>query len=204
MIGGLAVVGIAVAIFVVILRKRRREQFEQGEKPELEEQEPHHPTLAPYYHTGTPTSEYTPVARSDTTAGFAGVGAAELGMGSGMGTMPYSSNTTMAYTADGFEAGIGGAGVGAGAASKAREAALNRTHHYAPSLATSSNVGSQTGSASSRDPLSPGAASATGTGTGSISSTDVMGLRNEVENLRRVMQEIRAERLEPPPEYVEE
>ena len=198
-IGGLAVVGIAVAIFVVILRKRRREQFEQGEKPELEEQEPHHPTLAPYYHTGTPTSEYTPVARSDTTAGFAGVGAAELGMGSGMGTMPYSSNTTMAYTADGFEAGIGGAGVGAGAASKAREAALNRTHHYAPSLATSSNVGgSQAGSASSRDPLSPG------TATGSISSTDVLGLRAEVENLRRVMQEIRAERLEPPPEYVEE
>ena len=30
---------------------------------------------------------------------------------------------------------------------------------------------------------------------------DVLGLRAEVENLRRVMQEIRAERFEPPPEY---
>ncbi|PIL35879.1 hypothetical protein GSI_01539 [Ganoderma sinense ZZ0214-1] len=171
-IGGLAVVG--VAIFVIILRKRRRQQYEQGEKPELEEQEPHHPTLAGYY-PHSPSSEYTPVARSDTTAGFAGVGTAEMGMGMGAGRCCQSS-------------------------SKAREAALNRTHHYAPSVATSSNVGSQTGSASSRDPLSP----RSGTGSGSISSTDVLGLRAEVENLRRVMQEIRAERLEPPPEYVEE
>nr|VWO99914.1 Pneumococcal histidine triad protein D truncation [Ganoderma boninense] len=210
-IGGLAIVGIAAAILVVILRKRRRQQeLAQAEKPELGEQEPHHPTLAPYYHHGHgPISEYAPVPRSDTTAGFAGVGAADGGAGLGLGAGMYPSSTAMAYAADGFESGIG-AGAGAGGArdpsppSKAREAALNRTHHYAPSLATSSNVGSQTGSASSRDPLSPGAASATGTGTGSISSTDVMGLRNEVENLRRVMQEIRAERLEPPPEYVEE
>ena len=50
---------------------------------------------------------------------------------------------------------------------------------------------------SSRDPLSPETQSA----MGSVSPTDVIGLRAEVENLRRVMQEIRADRFEPPPSY---
>lgn len=201
-VGGLAVVGIVVAIFVILRKRRRQQRYDAAEKPELIEQESHHPTLAPYYHNSSPTSDYMPVPaapHSDTTAGFAGVGAGDIpiGLGAHQGpgaSLPYGSSTTMTYGSDNY--GIGAPGTPAGETSKAREAALNRTHHYAPSLATSSNVGgSQAGSASSRDPLSPGA--------GSISSTDVMGLRAEVENLRRVMQEIRAERLEPPPEYVE-
>ena len=72
---------------------------------------------------------------------------------------------------------------------KAREAARNNQPQYAPSAA-----GSQTLSASSQEPLSPGTVA-------SLSSTDVVGLRAEVENLRRVMQEIRQERMEAPPEY---
>jgi len=40
--------------------------------------------------------------------------------------------------------------------------------------------------------------------TGVMSPNEIIGLRTEVENLRRVMQELHAERLEPPPEYVYE
>lgn len=39
---------------------------------------------------------------------------------------------------------------------------------------------------------------------GLMSPADIIGLRTEVENLRRVMQVLHAERLEPPPEYVYE
>ena len=60
--------------------------------------------------------------------------------------------------------------------------------------ATASIIGSQTGSTSSRNLLSR---------MGSISTTDVVGIRAEVNNLWRVMQEIRQERLEPPPGYAE-
>ena len=65
----------------------------------------------------------------------------------------------------------------------------------------SSAVDSRTGTASSREPLSPGSREGGTTAGSTLSPTEVLGLRNEVENLRRVMQEIRAERLEPPPEY---
>ncbi|KAI1795669.1 hypothetical protein LXA43DRAFT_991614 [Ganoderma leucocontextum] len=202
-IGGLAIVGIAVAIFIFILRKRRKQQYQEAEKGEVADQAPHHPTLAPYYQNAAPGSihgsylpgdgsDYVPVpanARSDTTAGFAGLGTADVGAYEG-------PSAHLAYASDAYESNAMSA---SGPSSKAREAALNRTHSYAPSVATSSNIGSQTGSASSRDLLSPGAS-----GGSSVSSTDVLGLRAEVENLRRVMQEIRAERLEPPPEYDEE
>ncbi|OBZ70559.1 hypothetical protein A0H81_09078 [Grifola frondosa] len=61
---------------------------------------------------------------------------------------------------------------------------------------TSSRYTESSGPASSRDPLSPSSSQA-------LSPTEVIGLRTEVENLRRVMQEIRAERLEPPPGYID-
>ncbi|PIL35880.1 hypothetical protein GSI_01540 [Ganoderma sinense ZZ0214-1] len=220
-IGGLAIIGIAAAIVFILLRKRRRqqeeddEQYDEQEKPNLFVQTtPHHPSLAPHYpRTGTATapsvnepfragngSDYAPPLspHSDTTAGFAGLGtnsAGALQVVNPAGGYAASTHTT----SDAYENTAMVAGAGTGASSKAREAALNRTHHYAPSVATSSNVGSQTGSASSRDLLSPGSSA-----SHSISPTDVLGLRAEVENLRRVMQEIRAERFEPPPEYVEE
>lgn len=222
MIGGIAIIAIAAAIIFIILRKRRKQQqvqqYEEEEKPELFVQTtPHHPSLSPYYPPTVTApsgddsfrsgngSDYVPLSpRSDTTAGFAGLGTNAAGaLHVANPAAGYAASThTMAYAADAYENTAMAPVVHSGSpapSSKAREVALNRTHHYAPSLATSSNVGgSQAGSASSRDPLSPG------TATGSISSTDVLGLRAEVENLRRVMQEIRAERLEPPPEYVEE
>ena len=40
-------------------------------------------------------------------------------------------------------------------------------------------------------------------GRNSLSTTEVVGLRTEVENLRRVMQEFQAQRSEPLPEYSE-
>ena len=82
--------------------------------------------------------------------------------------------------------------------SKAR-ALMNRVRYDVPSesvATSSSDFSSQTGLMAGRDPLSPGVAQ-------SVSSTEVMVLRTEVENLRRVVQDIRAERLEPPPEYAE-
>ncbi|KAM5540207.1 hypothetical protein V8D89_006026 [Ganoderma adspersum] len=200
-IGGLAAVGLVVAI-AVILRKRRKRQYEASEKPEVVEQTPHHPTLSPYYQS--PSSDYIPTtAHSKTTAGLAGIGAGETGAYQGpSANARYSSSTNMAHVSDVSEStAVSPSPVTP--PSKAREVALNRAHYHAPSVAASSNtvMGSQTGSASSRDPLSPGSL---GSGTNLLSPTEVLGLRAEVDNLRRVVQEIRAERFEPPPEYVEE
>ena len=194
------------------------QQYEEEEKPELFVQTtPHHPSLSPYYPPTVTApsgddsfrsgngSDYVPLSpRSDTTAGFAGLGTNAAGaLHVANQAAGYAGSThTMAYAADAYENTAMAPVVHSGSpapSSKAREVALNRTHHYAPSVATSSNVGSQTGSSSSRDLLSPGSSA-----SHSISPTDVLGLRAEVENLRRVMQEIRAERFEPPPEYVEE
>ncbi|KAI1793799.1 hypothetical protein LXA43DRAFT_1180168 [Ganoderma leucocontextum] len=178
-IGGLASIGIAVAIIFVILRKRRRQQqYEKARRAEVVEQAPHRPTLAPYgfHHAGNGSDYDVPVnPHSDTTAGSAGIGTG--GMGAHQGPSAYdaeASSTNMAYVSDADES----TAMSPVPSSKAREGG---TEQDAPIRAV--------GSASSRDPLSP---------------TDVLGLRAEVENLRRVMQEIRAERLEPPPEYVEE
>ena len=222
MIGGIAIIAIAAAIIFSILRKRRKQQqvqqYEEEEKPELFVQTtPHHPSLSPYYPPTVTApsgddsfrsgngSDYVPLSpRSDTTAGFAGLGTNAAGaLHVANQAAGYAGSAhTMAYAADAYENTAMAPVVHSGSpapSSKAREVALNRTHHYAPSVATSSNVGSQTGSSSSRDLLSPGSSA-----SHSISPTDVLGLRAEVENLRRVMQEIRAERFEPPPEYVEE
>ncbi|KAM5540214.1 hypothetical protein V8D89_006033 [Ganoderma adspersum] len=169
-VGGLAIVSIVAAIFVV-LRKRRMQKHEEADTAEVTEHSPHHPTLTPYRQD--PTLDYVPVA-ADTTGGFAGIGTEDMGAYDGAAISPSPDPPTKAR----------------------REAMQTRTHHPAPSesVAASSNVGSQAGSASSRDLLSR---------RESISTTDVVGLRTEVENLRRVMQDIRAERLEPPPEYAE-
>ena len=197
-IGGLAVVGLVVAI-VVILRKRRKRQHEASEKPEVVEQAPHHPTLSPYYQS--PSSDYMPAtAHSNTTTGLAGIGAGETGAQQGpSANTQYSSSTNMAHVLDMLSESTAVSPSPMTPPSKTRELALNRAHYHAPSVAASSNTGSQTGTASSRDPLSPG-----GSGSNLLSPTEVLGLREEVDNLRRVVQEIRAERFEPPPEYVEE
>ena len=81
-----------------------------------------------------------------------------------------------------------------GLTSKRRELPSNRPQRDAQreTTGTSPNIGSQTSSESSRDLPSVGG-----------SSTDVAGLRNEMENLRRVVLEIREERMEPPPEDAE-
>ncbi|PIL35943.1 hypothetical protein GSI_01603 [Ganoderma sinense ZZ0214-1] len=112
---------------------------------------------------------------------------------------PYYQDSTTGFT--GTTAALAGIepdpyeGVGVIPPSKAK-ASPNRPHHDVPfeSIATSDD--SQAGSAWSRGLLSPA-------GAPSVSPTDVLGLRTEVENLRRVIHDIRAERLEPPPEYIE-
>ena len=201
-VGGLAAVGLVIAI-ILILRKRRKQQYEASEKPEAVEQAPHHPTLSPYYQS--PSSDYMPAtAHSNTTAGLAGIGAGETGAQQGpSANTQYSSSTNMAHVLDMLSESTAVSPSPSPSPmtppSKAREVALNRAHYHAPSVAASSNTGSQTGTASSRDPLSPGSS-----GSNLLSPTEVLGLREEVDNLRRVVQEIRAERFEPPPEYVEE
>ena len=163
---------------LVILRKRRTRKDKETDTAEVAERSgsSYHPTLTPYRQYRS--SDYTPVPSlsNAATAGFAGIGAGD--MGAYEGVIVSSSPDT---------------------STKARREAISMTRgtqQPAPpeSVATSSNIDSQTGSAASRDLLSP---------RQSISTTDVVGLRTEVENLRRVMQDIRAERLEAPPEYVE-
>ena len=177
-VGGLAGVGIVVAI-VVVLRKRRKRQLEEADTAaaEVAEQAPHRPTLAPYHQP--PSSDYISVSTpSDmATAGFAGIGAGDMGA--------YYDSPALSPSPD--------------LSTKARREAMptiTRSYHPPPSesAATSSNVGSQTGSESSRELLSL---------RGPVLRTDMVGLRTEVENLRRVVHEIRAERLEAPPEYAE-
>ncbi|KAM5540211.1 hypothetical protein V8D89_006030 [Ganoderma adspersum] len=171
-IGGLAIVGIVAAIFVV-LRKRRMQKHEEADTADVTEYSPHHPPLMPYRQH--PSLDYVPVV-ADMTAGFAGIGTRDMGEYDRAAISPSPDLSTTR---------------------KARcEAMQTRTRHPASPgfVAASSDVGSQAGSASSRDLLSR---------RESISTTDVVGLRTEVENLRRVMQDIRAERLEPPPEYAE-
>ena len=202
MIGGLAIVAIAVAIGFVILRKRRKQrEYEEEEKRESSQLAPQYPSLTPHYQhhvtsnesfrAGNGSERAPPSPHSDTTAGFAGIGASGAGALQASNPTAYASSASSAYVTDAYESTA--MVPSSTTTSKAREAALNRTYLYAPSVTTASHVDSQTGSL-----LSPESSQAH-----SISPTEVLGLRAEVENLRRVMQEIRAERLEPPPEYME-
>ena len=227
-VGGIAVIGLAIIAFFLYRRHKKRHE-EEGEKIDFIE-EPHRPSLQPYayelahanpsgasFHgqapgsstrgvggpgsihgVGTvpvgavrgPGSDYVGGGSQYTDPGVAGLGAAPMGAFDSSPT----TQTSAAYATDAYESPP------VVVSSKARERALNTHHHYAPSTITdSSGPGSEIApSASSRDPLSPSSGTRS---AASISPTEVLGLRAEVENLRRVMQEIRAERFEPPPEY---
>ncbi|KAI1785602.1 hypothetical protein LXA43DRAFT_1065747 [Ganoderma leucocontextum] len=169
-IGGLASIGIAVAIIFVILRKRRRQQ--QYEKAGRAEVV----EQAPHRPTLAP------------------YGSHHAGNGSDYDVPVNSHSDTTAGSA-----GIGTGGMGAHQGPSTYDPDA-RTRTRAPPCRRCRRQrrarGHGTGRPntrrrsprrlmSSRDPLSP---------------TDVLGLRAEAENLRRVMQEIRAERLEPPPD----
>ena len=89
-----------------------------------------------------------------------------------------------------------------GLSAKAREAMMGARFTTNPTPSTtypsppaSNSAYSSSGAPSSREPP---------TEAGSpLSHSDVQGLRMEVENLRRVMQEIQAERVEAPPSYAD-
>ncbi|KAI0744211.1 hypothetical protein C8Q80DRAFT_1220875 [Daedaleopsis nitida] len=216
-VGGMVIIAIAVVAFIFWRRHKRR--HESDEKIEIVG-DFHRPSLQPYNYelahqnptssslrgqspyTGTagshrgPGSDYRGAGGGSQyiNPGVAGMGAAAMGAYDPQPSPPLSSPTDP-YATNAYETPV------VPISSKARERALNQTHHYAPSSVTSSSVtgaGSAV-SASSQDPLSPRTHS--GTASSSLSPTEVLSLRAEVENLRRVMQEIRAERLEPPPEY---
>ncbi|KAI0335016.1 DUF1793-domain-containing protein [Cubamyces sp. BRFM 1775] len=217
-VGGIAVVAVVALVAFFFLRKRRREhQLDDGEKFDAPA-EPHRPTLSPYTYTPQGESPISPNTHPLEAGAFA-----EANLSGPLDTI--GSNTSLvppgSFDRTGFSGSSERPGSG-GSSSKMRERELNARLAYAPSISGSSNAASNTGSASSRDPLSPNSesrsrggrsgtrsgrsGSAFGSGSGSrsnvsLSPTDVLGLRAEVENLRRVMQEIRAERLEPPPEY---
>ena len=172
-IGSLTAVGIVVSVFVTRIRKRRRQQHQKADRDDVAERSRHRPTLTPYYLNSTTDSSDRP----------------------GKGQDHMHINPPLDAAAGFVEAGAGD--IGAHGSPVSMQATPVGPHQFAPLAATSPNVSSQTGSASSRDPArSPG---------GPVSTPDVLGLRAEVENLRREMQEIRAERVsEPPPEYTAE
>ncbi|KAI0746013.1 hypothetical protein C8Q76DRAFT_606683 [Earliella scabrosa] len=192
-VGGIAVIGLAIIAFFLYRRHKKRHE-EEGEKIDFIE-EPHRPSLQPYAyelaHANPSGASFHGQAPGSSIRGVvAGLGAAPMGAFDSSPT----TQTSAAYAADAYDSPP------VVVSSKARERALNTHHHYAPSTITdSSGPGSEIApSASSRDPLSPSSGTRS---AASISPTEVLGLRAEVENLRRVMQEIRAERFEPPPEY---
>ncbi|PIL35870.1 hypothetical protein GSI_01530 [Ganoderma sinense ZZ0214-1] len=183
-IGGLSAVGIAIAISVICLRNRRRRRqqyrYEATDTTEIAEAALQRPEpMRP-----RPLNPQRPEPMS----------------------LPYDQKTDLGSTssdAPGNLAVTGADGIGASQAlpldpseKMDLDEAPGREPQSAPSelATTSSNFGSQTGTALSRDLLSQ---------MGSIATTDMVGLRAEVEDLRRVMQVIREERLQPPPEYVE-
>ena len=169
----------------------------------------------PYSDVGGPT-----ISTAAVGAGAAAVaGAAMTGAGSTRGSptrhtfQTHSPHPSIAYSVNAPSAqGLPYIDTSVTMSAKARERLLNmqppyqpqssqpQPHPYAQSIAGSETTGSAAHTVSSRDPLSP----ETGSGAsaaGTLSPTEMLGLRAEVENLRRVMQEIRAERFEPPPEY---
>ena len=103
---------------------------------------------------------------------------------------PHTSSTIMAVVGDAHERAP--MRPSHGLSSKLSGVPPHRTHRTSPSAATPAS--SQTVSAF-RSAASDSA---------SLSTTEVVGLRTEVENLRRVMHEIRSRQYEPPPEYVEQ
>lgn len=91
-----------------------------------------------------------------------------------------------------------------GLSSKAREAMMGARFTTNPNpsgsvpSAPSTSAYSSSGPGSSRD-----APTEVGSPDTNLSQSDVQGLRMEVENLRRVMQEIQADRVEAPPSYAD-
>lgn len=199
-VGGVVLIGLIAAGVFFCLRRRRRDQTSKSEKVDTTN-EPHRPALSPYTYS-TEDARSASYNTSRLESGMLGAanasGPLEL-IGSNTSLVPPTTPDSGPYSSQ---------------SSKMRELSLNARLAYAESLSGSSNVGSQAGSqvgsqagsASSREPLSPGGTRSThsasrSAGGSSLSPTDVLGLRAEVENLRRVMQEIREERLAPPPEY---
>ncbi|KAM5545433.1 hypothetical protein V8D89_000471 [Ganoderma adspersum] len=140
-VGGLAVVGISVTVFLVFRKRSRRKRREEAEKFEVMEPIPtldQPPTLTAYSENATVGS----VRKSETPL----------------------CESLRGVLSDG-------------------------THEAAtlPDSASQTSLGSRMWSS----------------GRNSLSPTEVLGLRTEVENLRRVMQEFQAQRSEPPPEYAE-
>ncbi|KAI0645913.1 DUF1793-domain-containing protein [Trametes meyenii] len=195
---------VAVGIFFFLRRRHRPTSHRDDEKMDVLG-EPHRPALSPYNY-----------AQQDSY----GANSLEAGTYGHADSPPQPIELVNSHTSLVSPPPVGlGAVAVAGArddalpsatqSAKMREVALNARLAYAESEDGFSNANeSHAGTASSRDPLSPGESRSTFSGTGSrsgasgsLSPTDVLGLRAEVENLRRVMQEIRAERLEPPPEY---
>ncbi|TFK92712.1 hypothetical protein K466DRAFT_581623 [Polyporus arcularius HHB13444] len=82
--------------------------------------------------------------------------------------------------------------------SKARERAREMEQRYPLSPSGSAEPGPITPRTPNSDVMSSRTESGTG---GSGVTTDLLGLRAELENLRRVMRGLREERLDPPPQY---
>ena len=198
-IGGLAVVGVVVVVFVILRRRRRNRPWCKGAETDIAEQAPHHPTVTPYRMDSTTGSihrthgagnllDSAPVhVREGTITLFAGIMTGNVGVHHGLtSTNIVNAPDTGETTAISLSS--------PGLSSKRRELPSNRSQRDAQpeTTRTSPNIGSQTSSESSRDLPSVGG-----------SSMDVAGLRNEMENLRCVVLEIREERMEPPPEYAE-
>ncbi|CDO69210.1 hypothetical protein BN946_scf185042.g112 [Trametes cinnabarina] len=191
-VGGIVILALAGLGLFLFMRRRRRggpRTLEEDEKFETMMQDPHRPTLSPYTYSpsGPSPLSYAPPALDSGTFSHPSAASQER-IGSNQYLMPQPVQEDPVSRQS----------------SKERERERNTRLQYAASTSGSSNVASNSWSASSREPLSPGMTRSTQSGsmTGtSVSPPDVLGLRAEVENLRRVMQELRADRLEPPPEY---
>ena len=162
-----------IIAILIVLRRRHKRKHKEEDTVEVQR----YPTLTPY--DLDPNSDCISVGiRSEmATVGYAGTSVDDMEELESTAISPFLPPSAKASR----EARLRPGGT--------QQSALSQP---AP---TSPHVSSQTGSASSREQPS--------LTRESISTTDVVGLRTEVENLRRVMRDIRAEGLEPPPEYAD-
>ncbi|RPD54725.1 hypothetical protein L226DRAFT_560384 [Lentinus tigrinus ALCF2SS1-7] len=170
-VGGAAFLGILAGVGIFFWRRRRQQA--SASNYHYKEDLLEHPH--PYQYEAAYEQEYQPNRYTDTNTGRADAATR---------TSPTDAPYTSPYPVS----------------SKARERAREMEQRYPQSPSGTTNP--TTPVAPSSEMISSGSeASSGGLDANTVSTTDLLGLRTEVENLRRVMQGIREERLDPPPLY---
>ncbi|KAI0762087.1 hypothetical protein BD413DRAFT_643854 [Trametes elegans] len=188
-VGGIAALALAGLAVFLFRRRQRRSRAREGEKHDILD-EPRSPF--PY---ASPSQGSLSAARGTETTGVAAGNTSAVDVSSSPNAVAsaVASHSAAVPPVDGRQGS---------AKMRELEQLLNAcSTRQRASSDPSPGLIPATGSSAGGTSASGGVQPSPGTPASSLSNTDVHGLRAEMENLRRVMQEMQAERLEPPPEY---